>query len=381
MVLLESLMMKQIIEQIDQELIRLLGKRMNVLAELAESASSDLEDLEKGSSNLRFRLAQAGVPEFVWQNITNDCTTTLSSRSPLTTEVKPRRVTVIGGSGMMGRFFTQRLVIAGHQVKILEADDWDRAPLLLTGADLVLVCVPIDCTPAVVCQAAQFLSPTTALADVTSIKTPIVQVMLEQHSGPVMGLHPMFGPGFKSFASQKVVVCPGRRDEQFQWLLDLIKSEGGELVFSTPEEHDQMMVAVQAIRNFATLSLGIFLSNENIDIHRSLEFSSPIYCQKIGIVNRLFTQSASLIVDIMMATQERRDAIARLANTYSRLAELVVQEDRENLILEFNAAHNFLTGAIANALPENPELVNAFTTQSAASDVGQRSPILTRVEC
>jgi hypothetical protein len=62
------------------------------------------------------------------------------------------------------------------------------------------------------------------------------------------------------------------------------------------------------------------------------------------------------------------------------LAELVVQEDRENLILEFNAAHNFLAGAISNAPPKNPNLVNAFTAQSAASDVGQKSPILTRVE-
>lgn len=356
--------MPQTIRQIDQDLIQLLGKR---IAALAESTPADL-DLEE-LPNLNLLLKQAGVPEFVWQNIIISCTAALATKSSSLTNVRPRRVTVIGGDGMMGRFFTQRLSAAGHYVSILEHNGWQQAGQLLAGADLVLVCVPIECTLEVIRRAANYLAPTTALADITSIKTPVVKAMLAHHRGPVIGLHPMFGPGVKSFLSQTVVVCPGRKDEQFQWFLDLIASEGGKLIVSAPEEHDQMMVVIQAIRHFATLSLGVFLSEEKIDLHRSLDFSSPIYRQEIGIVSRLFAQSAPLVVDIMLATPERREAIARLGNTYSRLAQFAIQGDRESLILEFKAAHSFFAGEIASHLKESTHIINALTTLLAASEV------------
>lgn len=329
--------MQQALRQIDQDLIQLLGKR---IAALAESNSSDLDE---SAPQITLLLAQAGVPEFVWHNIVISCTAALATRSSSPSKAQPRRVTVIGGGGKMGNFFAGRLAAAGHHVSILESNDWEKAERLLGGADLVLVCVPIECTLEAIRKAAKYLSPTTALADITSIKTPIVKAMLEYHSGPVIGLHPMFGPGIESFLSQKVVVCPGRQDEQFQWLLELIESEGGKLVVSTPEEHDQMMVMIQAIRHFATLSLGVFLSEEKIDINRSLDFSSPLYRQQLGIVSRLFAQSAPLIVDIMLATQERREAIAKLANIYNRLAQLVMHKERSRLILEFKAASSFFT--------------------------------------
>ncbi len=254
---------------------------------------------------------------------------------------KPKKVTIIGGNGRMGVFFAQQLSAAGHDVQILERNNWSDAEQLLTNADLVLISVPIECTVDVIRKAAKYLNPSTVLADLTSIKAPIVQAMLECHSGPVMGLHPMFGPMLPSFSSQKVVICSGRKDDAFEWLLNLIEREGGQLMRCSPEEHDRMMVAIQAIRNFHTFSLGIFLPQTNIDLDRSLDFATPPYRLELGLVSRLFSQSAPMVVDIMLNSPERRDAITRLAKTYSRLAELIEQQDRDALIQEFQLASSF----------------------------------------
>jgi hypothetical protein len=58
-----------------------------------------------------------------------------------------RRVTVVGGRGVMGRFFVQQLSAAGHRVNVLEQENWSQARQILDGADLALICVPIECTP------------------------------------------------------------------------------------------------------------------------------------------------------------------------------------------------------------------------------------------
>jgi prephenate dehydrogenase/chorismate mutase/prephenate dehydrogenase len=224
----------------------------------------------------------------------------------------------------------------------------------------------------VIQKAARYLDTTTALADITSIKTPIVQAMLEHHQGPVMGLHPMFGPSVKSFLSQNVVVCPGRRDEAFQWLLDLIENEGGKLIVSTPEEHDQMMVAIQAIRHFCAFSLGVFLAEEEIDIDRSLKFSSTSYRLELNMVSRLFAQDVSLHMNIMLAEEERRQAIGRLVNTYNRLANLVVQKDQAALMREFEAARSVFRSEATRALKESDHVINSLSTLLAASEIEQQ---------
>lgn len=267
-------------------------------------------------------------------------------------KVESQRITIIGGHGQMGQWFTRELSIAGHQVCAFGNQDWSRADKLLGDADLVLISVPIERTVEVIKRAAQHLKPTTAIADITSVKTEPVQAMLEYHKGAVMGLHPMFGPKVKSFAEQIIVVCSGRNDDKFQWLLDLFKAKGSKLVESTPQEHDKMMVIIQAIRHFARFSLGVFLAEENIDIQRSLLMASPTYRQEIDILKRLFAQSSHLCADIMLATEERCQAISSLAQTYSRLANLVIQKDREALIREFESTQNFFNQVLASETKE-----------------------------
>jgi prephenate dehydrogenase/chorismate mutase/prephenate dehydrogenase len=260
------------------------------------------------------------------------------------TQTLSRRVTVVGGKGLMGRFFVQQFSKAGHRVNILERDNWHQAQQLLEGVDLVLVCVPIEYTSDVIRDIAVYLSPETAMADITSIKEPIVESMLAHHGGPVMGLHPMFGPNVNSFQSQTIAVCPGRDDAAFEWLLELIEQAGGKLTVCTPAEHDQMMLTIQGVRQFATFSLGVFLAGEEIDLERSLELSSPSYRELIGMVNRLFAQSPELVADIMLFNQERRETIVRLAETYSRLAQLVTENDRAGLVREFRSAQQVWAG-------------------------------------
>jgi prephenate dehydrogenase len=367
-------MLEKQLEQIDRDLIELLGKRIAILASEAKLATPSLE---KQLANAMPVLAQAGIPEFLWQSLVTCCTAASVDTSLPLTSIGSKQITIIGGRGLMGKFFAQWLSRLGHRVNILDRDDWNRANELLNAVDLVLICVPLDKMPEVIQDAAKYLGKTVAIVDVASIKAPIMQAMLEHHQGPVLGLHPMFGAGIESFQSQNVAVCPGREHHRFQWLLDRIERDGGKLVMCTAEEHDRMMTAIQAIRHFATFSLGVFLSAESIDLSRSLEVASPPYRIEIGAIGRLFSHSASLPVDIMLATKERREAIARLAKTYTQLAQLVSNEDRDALIRKFEAVRDVFLPKVTCTSKESTHLINSLSTLLAAQRVSEtaRLPI------
>jgi chorismate mutase / prephenate dehydrogenase len=80
--------------------------------------------------------------------------------------------------------------------------------------------VPIDLTVPVIHQLATASAASCVLADITSVKTAPLEAMLAAHAGPVVGLHPLFGPATHTMDKQLVVASPGRKPEACQWLLD-----------------------------------------------------------------------------------------------------------------------------------------------------------------
>jgi prephenate dehydrogenase len=349
---------------INRDLIRLLGQQIAFLSQ----SRPHFEEID-----LAHLLAENGVPEFVWKNLMLNCKA--ASTNPIPPFVKSRRVTIIGGCGKMGFFFGHFLAQAGHYVNNLERD-WSDAPHLLAEADLVLIAVPIEQTLTVVEKASPFLNPSTVLADLTSIKTPIVCAMLEHHPGPVLGLHPMFGPGVQSFLAQNIVVCPGRNIEAGQWFLDFMEDRGAKLSVSTPEEHDRMMVNVQAIRHFISFSLGVFLAQEGTDLNQTLNFASPLYRLQLDMVSRLFAQDSSLAFKLMLGTPEHKDAIARLEATISRLAQMLEQNDQAALQQAFETTRSIFGQDANRALGESNYLINSLSIFLAAQEeITTKSPI------
>lgn len=348
--------MLKTLQQIDQELIQLLNQRASLLTGASDSMPVETAKL----------LTQNGLPEFVWESLSTCCEAAAATANP-SAPVSPKEITIIGGAGQMGRFFTKQFASAGHHVRHLGRHDWAEANAYLETADLVLISVPMQQTAAVIQRVAPYLSLSTALADVNSIKGPVVEAMLEYHSGPVLGMHPMFGPGLSSFLAQNVMLCPGRSMEAFQWLLDLMSSQGGNLLVCTPEEHDRMMVTVQAIRHFSAFGLGVFLAQEGIDLDRSLNFSSAPYRLQLNLVSRLFAQDAALPVDLMVSSEDHRHAIIALAETYSRLAQLVLQEDQASLEEEFKATSQTFQTQVPHALQESQHIIQSLNVLLASN--------------
>lgn len=212
--------------------------------------------------------------------------------------VAARRVVVVGGAGRLGRRFAQAFATSGHTVAVLERGDWPRAPELVRDADLVLVSVPVALTAGVI-AALPPLPEGCVLADLTSLKTGPVAAMLAAHPGPVLGLHPMFGPDVSSFAKEVVAVCEARPGGG--WVLEQLAMWGLQLEPCTPEEHDGLMGLIQAMRHASTVAYGLSLSREGVAPARLLALSSPIYRLELAMVGRLFAQDPGLYHDIIAA--------------------------------------------------------------------------------
>ncbi|AYA39576.1 bifunctional chorismate mutase/prephenate dehydrogenase [Xenorhabdus nematophila] len=337
--------LREQIDEVDKVLLALLAKRMGLVAQVGEVKSQlglpiyvPEREIEMLSSR-RQEAEDMGIPpdliEDILRRIMRESYVSENNQGfkKLCPHLGP--VVIVGGSGKMGKLFGRLLTLSGYDVRILETDDWDNAEYIVADAGMVIVSVPIHLTEEVIRRLPP-LPEQCILVDLASIKHGPLHAMIDVHQGPVLGLHPMFGPDVGSFAKQVVVYCDGRRPEAYQWFLEQIAVWGAHLHQISAEQHDKSMSFIQALRHFTTFSYGRHLAKENVDLQQLLALSSPIYRLELAMVGRLFAQDPQLYADIIMSSPENIKQIRRYHQSFGQALEILENRDKLAFIENFN---------------------------------------------
>ena len=263
---------------------------------------------------------------------------------------------IVGGNGQLGGLFARMFKLSGYEVKILGSQDWDRADEILDNAGLVVVTVPIHLTEGVIVKLGNLPSDC-ILCDLTSIKSKPLQAMMNIHQGPVVGLHPMFGPDVPSLAKQVIVYSDGRGSESYQWLLNQFGIWGASLCQMDAAEHDHGMTLIQALRHFTSFAYGLHLSKENPNIDQLLKLSSPIYRLEIAMVGRLFAQDPNLYGDIILSSDENIEMIRRFHRRFGEALEILDGKDKAKFVDSFNQVSEWFGDYSQQFLQESQSLL------------------------
>jgi chorismate mutase/prephenate dehydrogenase len=334
------------IDEADSELVKLLQKRSSITKQIGLLKSQYalpiyVPDREKRLIEARRAEAEAvglsgDLIEDILRRMMRD---SYHSQHAKYACINPdiKKVVVVGGAGALGKVFVNLFQQSHYSVTVLEKEEWANAHQHLHDADLVIIAVPINITCDVISQLPE-LKPECVLADVTSIKSAPLQAMLNIHPGPVVGLHPMFGPDAPGMIKQVVVVCEGRGAEHYQWLLKQMELWGGALYHSQADVHDHAMAYIQVMRHFSTFVYGQHLQQENPLLKELIAFSSPIYRLELAMVGRLFAQAPELYADIIFSNQDSIPLLKRFSTRFAQAIELVQQGDKSAFIEQFNQA-------------------------------------------
>ncbi|MGP9802185.1 bifunctional chorismate mutase/prephenate dehydrogenase [Rheinheimera sp. NSM] len=353
------------IDSIDSQLVALLAQRAKVTAQVGKIKQQFALPVyvpEREQALLAARREQARALG-VSVDLTEDVLRRIMRESYQTQEsgfVCCRggggKVVIVGGAGALGARFVSLFQRSGYEVVVLEQHDWPQAEAICANAILVLLAVPITLTVQLI-NKLPVLAANCVLADITSIKQQPLDAMLQQHKGPVVGLHPMFGPDITNLVKQVVVVCHGRDESQYQWLLKQLNVWGAELAVKQAAEHDSAMQLIQAMRHFSSLVYGVHLADENADLNELLQLSSPIYRLELAMVGRLFAQNAELYADIMLSSGEVAALLERYQQRFTALLQLLKDQDKAGLMAQFGKGQQFFGDLAGQFLQESKQLL------------------------
>lgn len=333
------------IDAVDKQIVELLAERLSLVEKVGEVKSKHglpIYAPDREAAMLASRREEAekrGVPPQLIEDILRR-----TMRESYASEkdsgfkcLNPelRSIVIVGGNGQLGGLFKRMFELSGYQVKILGSQDWANAAEIVKDAGMVVVSVPIHLTDSVI-KKLPSLPSDCILCDLTSIKAEPLAAMLEAHAGPVVGLHPMFGPDIPSMAKQVIICSDGREPESYQWLLKQFEIWGASICAIDAEEHDNGMTLIQALRHFTSFAYGSHLSKENPNLDTLVQLSSPIYRLELAMVGRLFAQDPDLYGDIIMSSQRNIDMIKRFHQRFGEAIEILDHRNKAEFVKQFN---------------------------------------------
>jgi chorismate mutase/prephenate dehydrogenase len=358
--------LRDLIDGVDQQLLLLLRKRLDLVAQVGSvkhSAGVPIYAPQREASMLskrRYEAEKMGVAPQLIEDILRRLMreSYLNEKDVGFKQVKADlgHIVIIGGAGQLGGLFTQMLTLSGYSVKIVDKNDWQQAQDVFNGAAMVIVTVPISITCELIRTQLTKLPIDCILADLTSVKAEPLAAMLEAHKGPVVGLHPMFGPDVGSLAKQVMVVCHGRQSEAYQWFLDQIIIWGARIEVTQAQTHDKAMQVVQGMRHFSSFVYGVNLYKNNADIANLLRFSSPIYRLELAMVGRLFAQDPSLYADIILAQSDNLEVFSDYLEQYQQALASLKSGGRDEFINQFTQVADWF-GEYAGAFQHESRLM------------------------
>ncbi len=262
-----------------------------------------------------------------------------------------RPVLVIGGAGLMGRWFADFLDSQGFEVTIADpagsveefesVDDWTT--LDVDSFYMVLVATPMQVANEVLEELASRATDTIIL-DISSLKEPVrpgLQKLVEA-GVPVASLHPMFGPDVILLSGRHVVVVDLGNRRALEAARGLFEETMATIVEMEFEQHDRAMALVLGLSHAINIVFGDTLANSRQRAERLSEVSSTTFARQLSVAGQVAHENPHLYFEIQALNPYSDELLDALAESVDRLREQIASGAASEFVKMMEERRRFL---------------------------------------
>ena len=268
----------------------------------------------------------------------------------------PCTIGIIGGRGQFGSLLSKLCAAKGLDICISDLGTELSNREVARRAEILFVSVPIREVGKVLEEIEGELGEDKLVADLTSVKTPIVPI-LSRLRCEVLSLHPMFAPSVPTLTGQTCIACRIRCGHRADFVESLLNEVGMTIVGMNPDEHDRTMAVIQGLTHFQALAAAHCMMQLGFDPQESESFSSPVYRLRMAMIGRILAQDPTLYAEIQVYNPYIRGVLTQLHGSSALLEALVRSDDVEGLVGEFRKIQDTFGDFTANALRDSNAII------------------------
>jgi len=236
-----------------------------------------------------------------------------------------KKVTIIGGSGGMGKVFgkllkkygfritlnarnLEKLKIAAHELGV-----YYESSLLesVRDADIIIVSIPITSTVNMLQEISPLLKKDALLIDITSLKGIVANVMekiIKRFEINCLSLHPMFGPGIIDMKGYIMIVLRVGGTENYDNLvnefLSIFKLEGLIITETSPEIHDRRIALTLGVPHMFNILFLTLIKRSNETLTELTKYTGTTFLLQKVFAESIIQREMDMFAEIQMENQE-----------------------------------------------------------------------------
>ncbi|MHA1460170.1 MAG: prephenate dehydrogenase/arogenate dehydrogenase family protein [Promethearchaeota archaeon] len=256
-----------------------------------------------------------------------------------------KSITIIGGSGGMGKVFGKYFRDHGFDVTFYarNEDKLKKAATKLNvnyelsleksvnNADIIMISVPINSTIDMIREVGPLLKKDALIFDITSLKYAVFNALTEiKNKFPVncISLHPMFGPGISDMKNYVMMVIKVGGTDQYEEvikeLLELFRSDGLVITESLPKIHDKRVALTLGVPHMFNILFLNLLKSTNEPLNELTRFTGTTFLLQKVFAESIIQREMEMFGEIQMENQEFLkilELFENLVHKYKRIIE------------------------------------------------------------
>jgi chorismate mutase / prephenate dehydrogenase len=348
------------IRKVDDQILELVAKRLELAHTIGEAKKKrrlPIQDfkieknvIDRAAENCRKLGIDEDIGEAVMRPLIRHAVKIQEAdRVRAASATGGKRVLIIGGAGLMGRWFADFLASQGHTITILDpagpVGDYESATEVedaVEQADVAIVATPPSVTSSILDDIGTTRTQA-VIFDVCSLKTPIKGSLtsLAERGFQVASIHPMFGPDTDLLSGRHVIVCPLGHERAVQVIRSFFSETCASLVEMSLEEHDHLVAYVLGLSHAINILFNDVLSHSDERLDRVLQVSSTTFDQQFAVSSQLARENPDLYYEIQALNHYTPDLMEALERSLERFATSVARKDRGSFVAMMREAREY----------------------------------------
>ncbi|MDR2550577.1 MAG: prephenate dehydrogenase/arogenate dehydrogenase family protein [Desulfobulbus sp.] len=248
------------------------------------------------------------------------------------------------GTGAMSRWFADRLESEGYEVALTGRSTALRPEEMVRQVDVVVVCVPISVTSAIVRQYGPLIGPGKALILLAGESEETIKAALASTNDEVeiMLMHNLWGPQAATMKDKNAIMVRTPRSGMFCSEFEaFLYKHGADIYHDSPSKHDLLMGIGQKLPTLISVALAMTLhdngiTSEDIASHCTLTSLYPILA-----MSRVHSQNPRTYAEIMSTAGDSRKIVVDFAKNLQRVIDMADAASIAGLcdVIDANAGH------------------------------------------
>lgn len=259
-----------------------------------------------------------------------------------------KKLTIIGGSGGMGKIFAKFFKSQGFEITLLARNEAQLKQVAeelkvnyeldleksVEEADIVMVSVPIQTTPELIKKVAPFMKENSLLFDICSLKSDTYKALYEVHDKyPIncLSLHPMFGPAIKEMRNYVLLVLEIGGTEYYHKivseLLTIFENSGLNITETTPEIHDLRIALTLGVPHMFNILFLTLLRRTKQSLSELTKYTGTTFLLQKVFAESIIQREMEMFASIQIENDEFHKVLDLFENLIKDYKNIIKSKD------------------------------------------------------